>query len=138
MFPAGEWPLHITVVPPFEWDGTTEELVSAIPRGPRIPVVAGERAQLGSRRAVEVTLIEPSEALLAAHVTVVDALEAAGARIRDRAHIRDGYRPHATVQRSGMLHPGESAIVDAWSLVDRAPEGMRGFRRVVARLPLAP
>ena len=138
MFPAGDWPLHITIVPPFETELDAEAVAGLLPRAPRIPLVASGHAMFGSRRSVEVTLFEPSEALIAAHRATVDALEAAGARIPDQRHLRDGYRPHATVQRSGSLKSGDRVTVDALTLVDRAPAGLRGARHVVARVPLAP
>lgn len=138
MFPAGDWPLHVTIVPPFATDLDAEAVAGLLPRVPRIPLVASGHARFGSRRRVDVTLFEPSEALLAAHGAAVDALEAAGVRIPDQKHLRDGYRPHATVQRTGSLRPGDRVTVDAFTLVDRAPAGLRGARRIIARVPLAP
>ena len=135
MFPASDWPVHVTIVPPFESGLDAADVAALVPRVPRIPLMAGERAVFGSRRQVPVTLIEPSDALLEVHIALVDALEAAGARIQDQRHIRDGYRPHASDQRSGALHPGAPAVVGEIAVIAREPHGMR---RVAARARLTP
>jgi hypothetical protein len=99
-------------------------------------VTAGDEALLGARRSVAVTLIRPVDNLLALHAALIDALESAGVVVADQHHMRAGYLPHATVQRSGRLRPGESFTIGELALVDRAPAGARGSRRVVARVPL--
>ncbi|WP_258046035.1 hypothetical protein [Leifsonia shinshuensis] len=124
----------MTVVPPFQTGLEAPAIAALLPHGPRIPVVAGARASFGHRRAVPVTLVRPSPALLALHAACVDALEAAGAVIADQRHIRTGYRPHASDQRSAALAPGDHASLTELALVERAP-GSR--RRVAARIPLA-
>ncbi|WP_434318857.1 2'-5' RNA ligase family protein [Leifsonia sp. P73] len=132
-FAAGDWPLHITVVPPFQTELEADAVAALLPHGPRIPVVAGARASFGHRHAVPVTLVRPSPALLALHTACVDALEAAGAVIADQRHVRGGYRPHASDQRSAALAPGDHAALTELALVARTP----GSRRVAARVPLA-
>jgi hypothetical protein len=85
---------------------------------------------------VPVTLIRPADDLLALHAALIDALESAGVRVADQRHIRAGYLPHATAQRSGRLRPGESFTIGELALIDRSPAGARGSRRVAARVPL--
>lgn len=80
-----------------------------------------------------VTLIRPSPALIALHTACVDALEGVGAVVRDRRHVRGGYRPHASDQRAGALAPGEHASLTELAVVERTP-GSR--RTVAARIPL--
>jgi len=120
-------------VPPFETGLDAEAVAAQLPHGPRLPIVAGARASFGHRRAVPVTLIRPSPALLALHLACVDALEDAGAVIADQRHIRSGYRPHASDQRLGALAPGEHASLTELALVERT-SGAR--RRVASRIPL--
>ncbi len=79
-----------------------------------------------------VTLVRPSPALLALHVACVDALEAAGAVIADTRHIRSGYRPHASDQRSAALAPGDHSSLVELALVERTARS----RRIAARIPL--
>lgn len=135
MFPAGDWPLHVTVVPPFETELEADAVAALLPRVPPIPVVGAARERFGAHRTVPVTVLRDSAPLAALHTAAIDALEAAGARIRDAHHLRDGYRPHATDQRTARLHPGEHALLTELSLVARAPGGLR---RVAARIPLTP
>lgn len=120
-------------MPPFESEGEAHEIASLLPHGPRIPVVAGVRASFGHRGTVPVTLIRPSPALLALHTACVDALEAAGAVVKDQRHIRGGYRPHASDQRAGALARGVHASLTELAVVERTP-GSR--RSVAARVPL--
>ncbi|GAA4143847.1 hypothetical protein GCM10023068_15660 [Leifsonia shinshuensis] len=121
-------------MPPFQSELDADAVAALLPRGPRIPVVAGCRASFGHRRAVPVTLIRPNPALLALHAACVDALEAAGAVVADQRHIRAGYRPHASDQRFGALAPGDHASLAELAIVERTP-GSR--RRVAVRIPLA-
>ena len=120
-------------MPPFETELEADAIAALLPRGPRLPVVAGARASFGHRRTVPVTLIRPSPALLALHEACVAALEAAGAVIADQRHIRMGYRPHASDQRAGALAPGDHAALAELALVERTA-GSR--RRVASRIPL--
>ena len=123
------------MVPPFETELEPEAVAALIPRVPPIPVTGGPHERFGAHRTVPVTVLHDSIPLNALHIALVEALEAAGATIRDQRHIRDGYRPHATDQRAGRLHPGEHAILTHLSVVARAP---RSLRRVAASVPLRP
>jgi hypothetical protein len=134
-FPAGDWPLHVTIVPPFETGLTAEQVAALIPRVPPIPVTGGGHERFGARGTVPVTVLHDAPPLTALHLALVDALEEAGIVLRDQGHLRDGYRPHATDQRTGRLHPGEHALLTEVSVVARAPHGLR---RVAARVRLRP
>ncbi|ANF33325.1 hypothetical protein A0130_06575 [Leifsonia xyli] len=127
--------MHVTVVPPFETELTADQVAALIPHVPPIPVVGGAHERFGARRTVPVTVLHESAPLTALHLALVDALEAAGITLRDQHHLRDGYRPHATDQRTARLHPGEHALLTELSVVARAPHGLR---RVAARIPLRP
>ncbi|MEN0083299.1 MAG: 2'-5' RNA ligase family protein [Leifsonia sp.] len=132
-FPAADWPLHVTIVPPFETELEADAVAALLPRVAPIPVAGGARERFGAHRTVPVTVLRPSTPLLALHTAAVDALEATGATLRDAHHLREGYRAHATDQRTGRLHPGERAVLTELSVVARAPGGLR---RVAARVPL--
>ncbi len=134
-FPAGDWPLHVTIVPPFETELSVEEVAALVPRVAPIPVVGGGHERFGARGTVPVTVLHESAPLTELHVALVDALEAAGIALHDQRHLRDGYRAHVTDQRTGRLHPGEHALLTELSVVARAPHGLR---RVAARVPLRP
>lgn len=106
-----------------------------MPPVPPIPVLAAGRERFGAHGTVPVTVLRESAALRSVHAAMVDALEAAGATIRDQRHIRDGYRAHATDQRAGRLHPGEHVLLTELCIVARAP---RSTRVVAARVSLRP
>jgi 2'-5' RNA ligase len=113
VFPASNWPLHLTLVPPFDIDLAPDAVAALFPKSAPITVTAAEEALFGARRTVPVTLIQPTKQLSELHAALVDTLEAAGARIPDQKHIRGGYRPHATSQRSARLRAGDSVAVDS-------------------------
>lgn len=134
-FPAGDWPLHVTLVPPFETELDAEAVAALVPEVPPIPVVGGSRERFGAHRTVPVTVLRDSAPLRSLHTALVDGLEAAGATLRDQHHLRAGFRAHVTDQRAGRLHPGEHALLTAVSVVSRAPHS---HRRIAARTPLRP
>jgi hypothetical protein len=136
VFPASDWPLHVTLVPPFETELAPDAVVALFPPARPVAVTAGDEALLGARHTVPVTLIRPVDDLLALHAALIDALESAGVGVADQRHILAGYRPHATARRGGRLRPGATFTIGELALVDLAPAGARGSRRVAARLPL--
>ena len=137
MFPASDWPLHLTVVPPFETTLAPDALSLSFPPAGPITARVGAPESFGARRTVPVLLIEPSAELTALHVALMDALEAAGARFGESRYVRAGYRPHVTVRDpADAPRTGDLIELSELALVDRAPDGRRGLRRVVARIPL--
>ena len=134
-FPAADWPLHVTIVPPFETELSAESVADLLPQVPPIPVAGAARERFGAHRTVPVTVLHDSAVLADLHRVTVDALESAGAAIRDQRHLRDGFRPHVTDQRTGRLHPGEHALLTEVSVVARAPHSQR---LIAARVPLRP
>ncbi|MGO4534486.1 2'-5' RNA ligase family protein [Leifsonia sp. 2MCAF36] len=134
-FPATDWPLHVTVVPPFETELAADQVAALVPLVPPIPIAGATRERFGTHGTVPVTVLRGSAALVALHTSLVDALDATGATLRDQRHIRADFRAHATDQRRGRLHPGEHALLTELCIVARAPGGLR---RVAARVPLPP
>ncbi len=123
------------MVPPFEIELDASAVAALIPAAARIPVVGAGRERFGSRRTVPVTVLRPSPALTGLHTAIVQALEGAGAVMKDQRHILGAFRAHATDQHGGRLHPGERAVLTELSVVARAPHSRR---RVAARVTLAP
>ena len=135
MFRASEWPLHATIVPPFETDLDADAVAALVPQVQPIPVVGGERARFGARRTVPVTVLRDSLPLQELHTALVEGLEAAGVELRDQRHLKSGYRAHVSDQQAHAFHPGQRALIDEIAVVDREPHGMR---RVAARVRLLP
>lgn len=144
-FASSRWPLHITLSTNFDIDAEPDAVALPVEQvaacHPAIWVCGGERAMFGSRGTTEVTLIEPREPVAALHAALAARLDLEGARFLYPEHMGDGYRPHATVQRTpagtARLNTGQRLLLDAIALVDRAPDGDRHLRRVVSTHALA-
>lgn len=136
-FPVSAWPLHVTVVEPFETPHDAPWVVEVV--GPvlhgRSPIQADayDRAMFGPRRDVPVTLIRDPGPLGAMRVRLLGALREADV---DVARARIDYRPHVTDGVHGAVAPGVVVRLSQAALVDlRPPEG-RSMRTVTAVWPL--
>ncbi|MFC9917558.1 2'-5' RNA ligase family protein [Agromyces binzhouensis] len=132
-FPVSSWPLHVTVVEPFETDHGTawvSDLIGPVLHGRRsIRATAFDRAMFGRRRDVPVTLVRDDGPLGAMRTRLLDALRDADV---DVARARPDYRPHVTDTAHGSVPPGRSIRFAQVALVDlRPPEG-RAMRSVAA------
>ena len=134
-FTVADWPLHVTLVEPFQTDLSADDLASRLGRvegigvgAPAIRAAAGEEAMFGRRRDVPVTLVRDDGELAALRARALEALGAAGVEPRARL----AFRPHVTRKHHGKLRPGDRVVLDTVALIDmRPPEGAH-HRRVVA------
>jgi hypothetical protein len=140
-FRADAWPLHLTLVPPFTTRPPLQRVTDILDiacRGiPPASARAGRRALFGRRRDVPVVTLDPEPGLHLLHVALLDALEPFMVQGGDPRHVRDGYRPHVTVQHGRGIEPGASVMVDRVALVDRRPDERAGLRRIVALVRLS-
>lgn len=142
-FTVADWPLHVTLVEPFQTDLSADDLARRLGRvegigdgAAAIRAAAGEEAMFGRRRDVPVTLVRDDGELAALRGRALEALGAAGVEPRARLD----FRPHVTRKRHGQLRTGDRVVLDTVALIDmRPPEGAH-HRRVVAawRLDSAP
>jgi hypothetical protein len=124
-FPVSAWPLHVTVVEPFEtahdaaW---VAGLMAPVLHGRRAIVAdAFDRAMFGPRRDVPVTLVRDPGPLGAMRVRLLGALRDADV---DVARARVDYRPHVTDGVHGAAAPGAVVRLPQVALVYlRPPEG---------------
>jgi 2'-5' RNA ligase len=133
-FTVADWPLHVTLVEPFQSDLAGEAVARILDGvegigsgGSPIRAAAGDEAMFGRRRDVPVTLVHDGGGLAALRASTVHALAAAGIEVRARLE----FRPHVTRKHHGGLRPGDPAVLDTVALIDmRPPEGAH-HRRVV-------
>lgn len=121
-FPVSAWPLHVTVVEPFETPRTGASVARLID-----PALDGfssasaetfDRAMFGPRRDVPVSLVRDDGTLAAMRMRVLGALREADV---DVAHARLHYRPHITDSSGGSVPPGRSFTLSQVALVDLRP-----------------
>jgi 2'-5' RNA ligase len=138
-FPVSAWPLHVTVVEPFETHHDAAwvvALLGPVLHGRRVvDADAVDRAMFGPKRDVPVTLLRDPGPLGAMRARLLSALREADV---DVARARVDYRPHVTDASTGAVAPGAVVRLPQVALVDlRPPEG-RSMRTVVGVWPLEP
>jgi hypothetical protein len=136
-FPVSAWPLHVTVVEPFEThhdSAWVADVLGPVMHGRRsIVAEAFDRAMFGPRRDVPVTLLRDPGPLGAMRVRLLTALRDADV---DVARARVEYRPHVTDTAEGSIPPGRTIRLPQATLVDlRPPEG-RTMRTIASVWPL--
>jgi len=136
-FTVAEWPLHVTVVEPFESSETPERLVAALApvaaRAHTVRTTAGEDAWFGRRRDVLVSLVRDGGEIAALRDAALAALAPLGL---DPQRVRPDFRPHVTVKRHGRLFPGDHVVFDRLALIDMRPPAGSHHRAVVGLLTL--
>jgi 2'-5' RNA ligase len=132
-FTVAQWPLHVTLVEPFETDVEVETLNAAlapVAAGARpIAVDVGKDAMFGPRRDILVSLVLDAGQALAGLRT--DAAAALRERAVDLGHIREDYRPHVTAKQHGRVRQGDRLRLDTLTLVRLRPPETSHHGRIV-------
>ncbi|WP_130176753.1 2'-5' RNA ligase family protein [Cryobacterium sp. SO1] len=135
-FTVAEWPLHVTVLPPFLTDAAPGDIIHAIRAAvlgrESLTVVAGEDALFGRRHNIPVTLMLPHDGLTGLHRTLVAALRPFAAEPDERACTGSGFRAHVTHKPPARLHPGAHVTLTQLALVDMLPRAHTSGRTVLA------
>ena len=121
-FPAGDWPMHLTLVRPFTVAEESVENLEARLAGTLfdqdpIEIVFEEKAQFGPQKDVPVTTVRPNAELQLLHDRLLALVDEGGA-INNSRWSGAEYRPHVTRQRTGATEPGETAELASASLLD--------------------
>ena len=141
-FAVREWPLHVTVVPPFSTHATVDDVARTIAETTadvrQFEVRAGRSAMFGRRHDIPVTLVEDEVRLTDLHDHLAAALRQLSVPSSDRAFQPGPYRPHVTVK--GERHVAEGAVLTLGqvAIVDMAPRSDPRGRQVLATIDLAP
>src|SRR5690554_568446 len=138
-FAVRDWPLHITVLPPFLTDATEAEITDAVrivaAEHPAIRAVAEGDELFGRRHDIPVTVIADNPQLTALHRALRDAVRPFAAAPDEPAFTGPGFRPHVTVKSHGRVHEGDDFTLKQLAVVDMAPRASAG-RTVLATVPL--
>lgn len=123
-FRSGEWPLHVTIAPPFSIDSFSEDLVRdlaalfAATKPFKVTVEAED--WFGPKRDLPVNLVSDG-GLQPLHEGLVAVLERHGATFKNPNYIKGRYRPHVTHQRGRKPAAGERVAVGKVAFVDEPP-----------------
>lgn len=141
-FAVADWPLHITVLPPFETAFSADEVAAAIAEvastHPALTAWAGADALFGRKHNIPVTLICEHPGLTQLHRRLVDALRPFAARPEEPAFTGPGFRAHITVKGASRVGEGDEIRLTQLALVDMAPRADAAGRAVLATVALLP
>ncbi|TFC80570.1 hypothetical protein E3T23_08430 [Cryobacterium cheniae] len=139
-FLVSDWPLHITVLPPFHTDAAASviaRVIAATAAGrTALTAIAGSDALFGRREDVPVTLVHADPALTELHRALVDAVRPVASAPDEPAFTGTGFRAHVTIKNGSRVHEGEALTLTQIALVDMAPRAAAGGRTVLATFDL--
>lgn len=125
-YSSDSWPLHSTIVDTFAIDWSVDEMASrlkdALKNHATADSVAEDDRFFGDQGQVQVVLLNRSNSLVELHQDVLTALEDGGLKLNDPQFARDGFLPHATVQKHARLNRGDRVQFTALSIVDMFPD----------------
>ena len=125
-YSSDSWPLHSTIVDTFAIDWSVDEMASrlkdTLKNHATADSVAGDGRFFGDQGQVQVVLLNRSDSLVELHQDVLTALEDGELKLNDPQFARDGFLPHATVQKHARLKKGDRVQFTALSIVDMFPD----------------
>jgi 2'-5' RNA ligase len=139
-FAVEQWPLHITVLAPFQTDAAPAEIAgvaaAALVGFDALTVLAGHDELFGRRHDIPVTLIDDNTELTRLHDRLVEALRPLATDPLESAFAGSNFRAHVTVKLQGRVRVGDELRLTQVALVDMAPRAAPSGRTVLATLDL--
>lgn len=140
-FTSTNWPLHTTVVDTFAIDWNAPTMIRKLKRllgaYPQATSVAKEDTFFGPEKQTQVVLLKKTDSLVKLHYDVIALLKEGGLKLNDPQFAREGFLPHATVQKHARLHKGDRVTFSALSLIDMFPDKDPYQRKVLKTIKLA-
>ena len=130
-----DWPLHVTIVPWFRIDISSDklagELADSLCDFKSFQVVIGDETKFGHDKTVN--LVAQPTPLLEIEERVRTAIKRHAAWLVDETTKRQReYRPHVTAQKHARLYRGDTLICDTFYIVEQ----MGDYKKVVAKVDL--
>ncbi len=140
VYSSNNWPLHSTVVDTFaiKWsiDEMVVKLTEALKHHTTVNSEAGDDRFFGENGQVQVVLLGRTESLIKLHLDVLTTLEDGELTLNDPQFSRDGFLPHATVQKHARLNKGDKVRFTALSIVDMFPDENPYTRKVLKTIKI--
>ncbi|MGO4535299.1 2'-5' RNA ligase family protein [Leifsonia sp. 2MCAF36] len=139
-FPVSQWPLHATIVPPFETPAGPTAIANTLrPIAKTIEpfAISGHhREQFGERRDISVTTLLPVDRLQTLHRLLSDAVTTLGAAPLEPQYHHHGFAAHITDNETDSFSIGEHHQIDQLTLVDMRTEQPGANPRALLTLDL--
>lgn len=124
-FSSDSWPLHSTLVDTFAIDWSVDVMVTHLNNLLSTHATASSTVIgsdfFGAQKQVQVSLLERTDTLMRLHTDVIKALERGGLKLNDPQYAKEGFLPHATVQKHAKLNIGGKVNFKTLSIVDMFP-----------------
>jgi len=139
-FSSDAWPLHSTLVDTFAINWSVDEMVAHLnevlsTHATASSTVTGSDA-FGAQKQVQVSLLERTNSLISLHTVVIEVLEKGGLKLNDPQYAKEGFLPHATVQKHAKLNIGDKVNFNAISIVDMFPNESPYGRKILKTLKI--
>lgn len=119
-------PQHLTLVPPFQASpkAAAEAASSAAHKFSPFTVQVSRRSHLSRSRSIPVFLIEPNQALIDLHTSLIGLVAARGIDVESLSHTKTNYRPHITLRPSQQtdLQVGQTLLIDHIAVIQKVEE----------------
>lgn len=139
-YSSDSWPLHSTIVDTFAIDWSVDEMVSrlkdALKNHATADSVTEDDRFFSDQGQVQVALLNRSNSLVELHQDILTTLEEGGLKLNDPQFARDGFLPHATVQKHARLDKGDKVRFTALSIVDMFPDKDPYKRKVLKTIAI--
>jgi uncharacterized protein (DUF952 family)/2'-5' RNA ligase len=134
-FKSSEWPLHMTLLPPFTYNGLLDELcdeLNTIAMTTRqFSVKTNGVAMFGPNKDIPVSLVKQNESLSVLHSKLTSLVTKLSLKYKHPFLSKNGYRFHITTQRGKKAPTDKNIEVVGFSLVDRKANDTPGLKKVV-------
>jgi hypothetical protein len=139
-FPVDQWPLHVTVVPPFLTDAPPPAIADAVAAALHgqlaITARVGGEEMFGRRHTIPVNLLEGGDGLVLMHTRLVAVARRFAAAPQEPAFTGSGFRPHVTAKVGRRVRQGDRLQLSQVALVDMNPRSDERGRAVLAVVEL--
>ena len=139
-YASDSWPLHSTIVDTFAIDWSVNEMIERLKNILENHAIANSEAEddrfFGENGQVQVVLLNRSNSLVELHQDVLSTLEEGGLKLNDPQFARDGFLPHATVQKHARLNKGDRVQFTALSIIDMFPDEDPYKRKVLKTIQI--
>lgn len=135
LFHSSEWPLHMTLVPPFSYSGdinTLNELLEKYAEETsEFGVISNKRTLLGPDKDIPVTLVELNEELQQNYINLLNVLKSLDFKYKQPLISGLNYIFHITDQNGVKAPVGKLLPITSFSLINRSLNGQKGFKQIM-------
>jgi 2'-5' RNA ligase len=142
IYKPADWPLHTTLADIFaiDWDEETllQNCAQEFKKLTTISTTASSDEWFGKDKNIQVTLLEKNTAITELHFALVTFLEKGNVQFNTPEFVRDGFKPHVTMQKDNHLNKGDKVVINALTIIDMFPNDDPYLRKILKTIPLAP